>query len=250
MIHLRTVLLAGFTFAATVASGQALPCRLALALALDTSSSVDQDERRLQLEGLATALEDGEVREAVLGLPGTAISFFVYEWSGQYDHRVLQDWIAVSEAWHLDGIAANLRKDWPRNANRPTALGTALEFGRKAFANVETCFEFKIDVSGDGRNNDGIPPENLYEWRDFDGITVNALVIGQETHGLTSYFENLVIRGPGAFVIEARDFEDYGRAMKEKLIREIGVPQMGMLEGQDARDRALSDFQDRRVVKR
>ncbi|MEO0913156.1 MAG: DUF1194 domain-containing protein [Pseudomonadota bacterium] len=44
---------------------------------------------------------------------------------------------------------------------------------------------------------------------------------------MVEYFESLVIRGPGAFVVEARDYQDYARAMREKLIREIGVPQLG-----------------------
>ena len=39
-------------------------CRLALLLALDVSSSVDDDEYRLQKEGLAAALSDPDVRHA------------------------------------------------------------------------------------------------------------------------------------------------------------------------------------------
>ncbi|MEM9430077.1 MAG: DUF1194 domain-containing protein [Pseudomonadota bacterium] len=202
-------------------------CRLALALALDVSSSVDKTERQLQLEGLARALEDRSVREAIFSIPGTTIALMVFEWSGQSDQDVISPWVEVATPADLDSLSADIRRTTKRKPNRPTALGAALEFARVELSRV-SCFEQKIDVSGDGRNNDGIPPERLYEWRNFGMITVNALSIGSETKGLSRYFEDLVIRGPGAFVVEADDYSDYARAIREKLIREIGVPRLGM----------------------
>ena len=38
-----------------------------------------------------------------------------------------------------------------------------------------------------------------------------------------SYYRDRVIRGPGAFVEVANDFNDYREAMKRKLLREIGT---------------------------
>ncbi|MBD3625021.1 MAG: DUF1194 domain-containing protein, partial [Rhodobacteraceae bacterium] len=38
-----------------------------------------------------------------------------------------------------------------------------------------------------------------------------------------------VVRGPGAFVEAAADCEDYARAIRVKLIRELGVPRLGAL---------------------
>ena len=68
-------------------------------------------------------------------------------------------------------------------------------------------------------------------------MTVNALVIntldsmgaGPGDEDLMSYFENLVIRGPGAFVEPAEGFEDYTRAMTRKLLREIDALAVGGL---------------------
>mgnify|MGYP001794273783 CR=1 FL=1 len=204
-------------------------CRLALILALDTSSSVDPGERTLQLEGLARAFEDPEVREAIFAIPGTSISFLVFEWSGQYDHDVVGGWWSVRGPADLAALIERIRAVGGRKLNRPTALGAALEFSRQKFAEVPQCLERKIDVSGDGRNNDGIPPERLYQWRDFSGITVNALAIGSESRALPDYFRDRVVRGPGAFVMEARNYADYARAMREKLIREIGLARLGAL---------------------
>ncbi len=225
-MKLSAVLLALVVWGAAAA---AQPCRLALALALDISSSVDKDERTLQLEGLALAFEDRAVHDAVLSVPGTSVAILIFEWSGQYDQLILQNWVRVATSTDLAALAAAVRNPPARQANRPTALGAALEFARRQFEAVPDCLERTVDISGDGRNNDGIPPEQLYDWRDFGGITVNALAIGHETKGLAEYFRTEVIRGPGAFVMEAVDFADYARAIREKLIREVGVPQLGAL---------------------
>ena len=39
--------------------------------------------------------------------------------------------------------------------------------------------------------------------------------------GLTAYYENNVIGGPGAFVLEAENFEAFGRLLVSKLVKEI-----------------------------
>ena len=76
-----------------------------------------------------------------------------------------------------------------------------------------------IDVSGDGTNNSGRPVTQARDEAIAAGVTINGLVIlsevplptnPQHTHppgGLTAYYENNVIGGPGAFVLEAESFE-------------------------------------------
>jgi len=39
--------------------------------------------------------------------------------------------------------------------------------------------------------------------------------------GLDKYYEENVIGGPGSFMIAAASFDDFGRAVRSKLIREI-----------------------------
>ena len=64
------------------------------------------------------------------------------------------------------------------------------------------------------------------------GLTINALAIGvdnpatgdtrqAEIAELSSYFRAEVVLGPGAFVHTALGFEDYTRALTEKLLREL-----------------------------
>ncbi len=55
-------------------------------------------------------------------------------------------------------------------------------------------------------------------------MTVNGLAILTEVPTLRFYFEKYVIAGPGAFAMEANDYDHYGGAIRRKLIREIGNP--------------------------
>ena len=60
----------------------------------------------------------------------------------------------------------------------PTALGFALVFGGRQLAERTDCARRTLDVSGDGTNNDGIPPEMARRDSPLDGVTMNGLVIG------------------------------------------------------------------------
>jgi hypothetical protein len=48
----------------------AAECRLALALAVDVSRSIDETDYAIQTEGLARALEDPEIRRLIFGPDG------------------------------------------------------------------------------------------------------------------------------------------------------------------------------------
>ena len=67
---------------------QAATCRLALALAMDISTSVDAIEDTLQRQGLAAALIAPEVQEAFFSSP-LPVALAVYEWSGRDVQRVI-----------------------------------------------------------------------------------------------------------------------------------------------------------------
>ena len=57
------------------------------------------------------------------------------------------------------------------------------------------------------------------------GITINGLAILNDDIALDLYYAQHVIGGSDAFVMTARDFEDFAQAMRRKLLREIrGVP--------------------------
>ena len=96
------------------------------------------------------------------------------------------------------------------------------------------CLFQTIDLSGDGSNNDGYGPQIAYRHFPFENITVNGLVINAaDFEGelfLIPFFENNVLHGPGAFLEIAQGFEDFERAMRRKLERELTSLQIGGLE--------------------
>ncbi len=207
-------------------------CALGLALALDVSSSVDEGEYALQAQGLADALEDPDVKEALLD-PGTGeVRIAVYEWSGRWQHALVADWRPMTTPQAIDELAARVRFAARSHSDYPTALGHAIGFAARLLEDVRDCERRVLDVSGDGANNDGYEPTTAYSSFPMDDVTVNALVVGGVARPqLVRYFETMVIRGVGAFTEVAEDYGDYARAMKRKLLREIRPPMaIGALE--------------------
>jgi len=196
-------------------------CRLALALGLDISSSVDDREYALQIGGLADALESAEVIEAILTPEGTHIVAAAYEWSGYPQQDVIVGWTVLDSEGAIRGFAARLRAHPRPYWDFATALGKGVEFGARLLGAAPSCARQVIDISGDGVNNVGVDPTYFYASGLFAGITVNGLVIQGAQPDPVEYYRTNVIHGPGAFLAVARDFEDYRQVIKRKLLREI-----------------------------
>lgn len=202
----------------------AVECRLALALALDISRSVDTREHALQRGGLIAALRAPEVRRAFFAAP-LPVALAVYEWSGPREQTLLVDWVLIRDTRDLDSVAVRLARA-PRNGNdAPTAMGQALLFGAALLARGPACLFRTIDISGDGENNEGPAPQDVYALPDFATITVNGLPINGAEYEteiqLIPWFMDNVRHGPGAFVEVAQGFADFERAMRAKLEREL-----------------------------
>jgi hypothetical protein len=211
----RLALLLAFGLPGLASAAQ---CRIALALGLDVSSSVDGTEYLLQTRGLAAALTSERVRAAFLAVPGEVVALNVYEWSGRRQQMTRQDWVVIGSPADLDAVAAALRDARRSFEQYPTALGHAILYGAATLARAPACAESKLDISGDGGNNDGIPPPLAAT---DAPMVINGLVIGDESDTLARYYENFVIRGPGAFVEIADDYADFEEAMTRKLEREL-----------------------------
>ena len=195
-------------------------CSLALAFALDVSSSVDEAEHQLQRAGLASALQDPDVRSAILSRPAP-VTLAAYEWSGEWRQSLLTGWHRIESEADLTTFAANVLEPDRGETGFPTAIGAAVGYGAILLQEVPGCERLVLDVSGDGANNDGYPPKIAYRHFPIAGVTINGLVIETPGSDVVEYYINEVIRGPGAFVEVAHGFEDYERAMKLKLLREL-----------------------------
>jgi hypothetical protein len=208
-------------------------CRQALALGLDVSGSVDAREYRLQLNGLAAALDSGAVRGALLEQPEAPVEILVYEWSGPADQVTLLPWTRITDAAALDAAVELLGGLERREGATPgTALGVAMLHGARMLEQRNQCWRKTLDISGDGKSNLGPRPRSVKPQLEGTGITINALVIGAddpaigdrrqgEIGELSAYFGAEVILGPDAFVEVALGFEGYAAAMEVKLLREL-----------------------------
>ena len=189
-------------------------------LALDVSSSVDTEEFALQTGGLAAALRDPQVRQAIRetgGIQATAL-----EWSGRYQQATIAPWALLSTDAEILAFARSIEAHQRVFEKFPTALGYALGHAATRLREAPLqCARAVIDVSGDGVNNEGFGPDLAYRNFDFANVTVNGLVIRGADPDPVSYYQSEVAYGPGAFVIVAANFKDYETAMKQKLLREI-----------------------------
>ena len=178
----------------------------------------------------AHALTAPEVVDAFLAVPGHYVALQIYEWSGRSQQSVRQDWVAIGSERDLAAVAARIRGLGRSHTEYPTALGFAMGFGARALETRRECWAHTLDISGDGTNNEGFSPDMARRVFPFEGVTVNGLVVGATRETLKRYYESYVISGPGAFVMSAVDYTDFERAMRMKLLRELGVGAVSALE--------------------
>lgn len=217
------------------------PCRLALALGLDVSGSVNPREYRLQLDGLAAALGDPGIQAAFLAIPQAPVRIMVYEWSGAHEQRALIDWTTATNAERLNAVAQTLRQTGSTHINDPsTAISAAMTYGATALAQQRDCWKKTLDISGGGPANVGTHPQHVVT-QELGNIVINGLIIGANARAnvtkdltnvksLEEYYRAYVLRGPGAFAEVAVDYDDFARAMKRKLMREIAPPTLSSLQ--------------------
>ena len=206
---------------------------LLLVLAADVSRSVDEKKFKLQRDGYAAAIADPRVVRAMTAGPAGRIALSFMEWASSGEQIVIVDWTSVASEADARKISERVR-DAPRAFMGRTSISGAIDYsmgllGRSPFQAPRRV----IDVSGDGTHNSGRPVTVARDEAIAAGVTINGLVIlsevplptnPQHTHppgGLTAYYENNVIGGPGAFVLEAESFESFGQLMISKLIKEI-----------------------------
>jgi len=198
---------------------------VALVLAVDVSGSIDYQEAELQRKGLVDAFLNKEVLNAIrsgsLGRIGVSVVYFS---SKDYGFMAVPvNWMVIEDENTAQAFVKQLV-----SARRPSARGTsisdALEYSlRQLETGPFHSVKQVIDVSGDGTNNAGRPVETVRDEVLAKGITINALPIMDDStpQDLDKYFEGCVTGGPASFVIPAKGFVDFARAIRRKLILEI-----------------------------
>lgn len=204
-----------------LAQGQQ-PVAIELVLALDSSASVDRAEFQLQLDGLALAFRDPEVLEAVDNLRPLGAAIAVVQWGAPGETRIVLPFTPIADARDSKafGFRIGLIRRWMRAS--ATSIASGIDDSRRLIeTNDFDGFRKIIDISGDGPDNSTADLESARQAARASGITINGLPIMADDPDLADYYEQRVIIGASAFIEPARDFEDYIRAIKEKLLREL-----------------------------
>ena len=193
-----------------------------LVLALDSSASMDKREFELQIKGLALAFRDPGVLQALANLAPEGVAIAVTQWGGSGEARVVIPFAHIRSA--RDAKAFGFRIGRLRRAFHATTTSIASAISDGGAVLSENDFRGArrvIDISGDGIDNGGL---DLLAARDealAQGVTVNGLAIEAEDATLSDYYRDNVIVGADSFVERANGFEDYARAIREKLVREL-----------------------------
>jgi hypothetical protein len=231
----RTALL-GSLAAATAASSTTTATRAAdsavdlqLVLAVDVSRSIDEVEAELQRRGYVDALTNDRVIDAILSGENKRIALCYTEWAGTHYQVVVIDWTVIDSPLAARRFAEKLAEA-PRESQSWTAVGAALAHAGQRFEKSGFVSKRKvIDISGDGRTNDGPPAELVRDKLVAQGVVINGLpvMMNRTNFGrppdltLDKYYEDAVIGGPGSFMIVADNFDHFGRAVRTKLVREV-----------------------------
>jgi Protein of unknown function (DUF1194) len=198
---------------------------LELVLAIDSSGSVDFQEFELQARGIAHAFRDPEVIEAIEGAAPNGIAVSLVQWSGRRQHLVTIDWTLITDATSAEALATRVDA-MGRVLIGETAIADALRFAHEQLGSGPFQGARQIiDLSGDGATNAGGDPDPFRDAAALAGITINGLAILNENPRLDRYYAEHVIGGPAAFIMAAKDYDDFAHAIRLKLLREIrGAP--------------------------
>lgn len=218
------------------------PVDLELALAVDVSGSIDEDEAALQRAGYIAAFRDPGIVKAIRSGMLRRIAVAYYEWAGFGHMKIIADWTVIHDAASARAFAARLTIEPPETARR-TAIAEAINFAVPFIEN--NAFEGTrrvVDISGDGPNNWGGFVSFARDNAVAKGMIINGLAIMNDRPtpsgrpamaDLDLYYRNCVIGGPGSFLVVARDFKDFAKAIRRKLILEIAgvTPEDGLRPG-------------------
>ncbi|HEX6115226.1 MAG TPA: DUF1194 domain-containing protein [Geminicoccaceae bacterium] len=215
-----------------------------LITALDVSDSMMRHEERLEFEGLARAIVDPAVLDAIAGGRHGRIGFAVFTWSSGGQFEVLVPWTLIASMDDAKRVAATLRgfaidrSSWERPRNGSGERGKAPELRTDISGTIDFAAALAraaqhpsrravINVSANGTDNVAEDPRAARDRAVAAGIVVNGLVMGGG-RGLTDYFGTHVRGGAGSFVLEVAEPAALVDAMIEKLLRDlIAVRQAG-----------------------
>ena len=211
------------------ADDEKLAVDLVLALGVDISYSMDEEEQHLQRGGYIDALVSKAVLDAIAAGSHGRIAVSYYEWAGTSERRTIIPWTVIDGAATARQFTENLKSQPYRRASR-TSVSGAIDYGVAMIDEAPFITQRKvIDISGDGPNNNGRPVEAAREEALAKDIVINGLPIifqrrfngSFDIDNLDEYYADCVVGGFGSFVIAIANQDQFTTATRQKLLREI-----------------------------
>ncbi|OYW52437.1 MAG: tRNA delta(2)-isopentenylpyrophosphate transferase [Hyphomicrobium sp. 32-62-53] len=222
------VVMALTAFSPAVVPAQDLPeVDTALVISVDVSNSVDATRYQLQLEGIAKALEDEAVIEAILTGGRGSILLSLVMWADK--PKIMVPWTKIGSKEEALALAALVRK-LPREEGEFTCMsGMMRMIADKVVTQIPAqATRIVVDVSGDGKDNCNReePVDVVRDELVASGVIINGLpILEGDGPTLEGWYRDYVVGGTGAFVLPAKGFADFGNAIRQKFVIEIsGIP--------------------------
>ena len=222
VVALVGVALVGAVLVGVTPAPAGAPVDLELVLAVDVSSSVDDGEFELQMQGIAAAFRHPGVQAAIHATGDLGIAVALIQWSDFVRQQKTVDWTLVRDAAGATALADDIAAAGREIAGGGTAIYGVINFALHEFdTNGYDGRRQAIDVSGDGRSDLLVPTTAARDRAVARGTVINGLVILDDEPYLAHYYRANVIGGAEAFVLTAEGFEAFAGAIVAKLIREI-----------------------------
>lgn len=220
----------------------------ALVIAVDVSQSVDANRYRMQMEGIAAAFEDSSVVAAITGGYTGKIIVTLVAWAD--DAEIVVPWTEIANAEDASRLAQTVR-GLKQVGGEFTCMARMMRIlPIRVLPNMPApARRTVVDVSGDGIDNcnQKIQSDEARDSLIKEGAVINGLpiiiageneVVGSgayrapsyglnnlgpdtDTTTLDAWYQDHVIGGPGAFLLIAKGYEDFGRAFRQKFVTEI-----------------------------
>lgn len=207
---------------ALVESARAETVDLQLVLAVDASGSVSAERFELQKQGYVAAFRDERLLRAIAGGGHQRIAVAMVQWTGPRMQVPVVDWQEVSDRASAEALAARIEAAPRRLFGGGTSISGVIDYAVGLFERGgQQGARRVIDISGDGANNAGRPVGLARDDAVAAGVTINGLPILNVEPYLDAHYRDLVIGGPGAFMIAIDRYEQFAPVILRKLVAEI-----------------------------
>jgi hypothetical protein len=210
---------------------------LQLVLAVDSSGSVPISAVAAQREAFADAFLNKRLHDAILSGPIHKIAITYFEFSDQSQQQIIVPWMSLSNANEIRAFSTKLKNSRLGFLRGDTSISGAMKFAQNMLLNNNyISYRIVLDITGNGRNNNGPNVKTVSDALVSENITINALSINSKVTDqkgpynylfsrydgpIDRYYKNQVIGGPRSFVLPVDKHEEYVDAILRKLLMEI-----------------------------